>query len=69
LQRGPGLLSCFSARRPEFSLAELAEATGLDKAMALRLLRGLEPLNFIERSGEDPRYRLGLKALEQAAAY
>jgi DNA-binding IclR family transcriptional regulator len=63
------LLGCFSARTPELTLVELADATGLDKATALRLLRGLERLNFIERSSDDPRYRLGLKALELATAY
>jgi len=69
LERGLGLLSCFSAHRPELSLADLAKATNLDKATALRLLRGLEQMNFVERPGDEPLYRLGLKALELAAAY
>jgi IclR family pca regulon transcriptional regulator len=69
LERGLGLLGCFSAWRPKLSPAELANAAGFDEATALRLLRGLEHLDFIERLSDDPRYRLGLKALELVAAY
>jgi DNA-binding IclR family transcriptional regulator len=69
LVRGLALLSTFSARRPELSLTELAELAGLDKATALRLLRGLEQYRFVERAAGTGHYRLGLKVVELAAVY
>ena len=51
-------------RRPRLSLTELAELTGLDKATALRLLRGLEQFHFVDRVGETGHYRLGLKVFD-----
>lgn len=69
LERGLALLSAFSIRRPELSLADLAGLADLDKATALRLLRSLEEYRFIERIADGQRYRLGLQAFELAAAY
>ncbi len=61
------LLTLFSEKRPEISLQEIYEMTGMPKATAYRLLASLEEGGFIRKikySEHDIRYRLGLKLLE-----
>lgn len=57
LARGLELLGSFSEEREELSLKELAEISGLAKPTAMRMLRTLEELGFVSRSGRT--YRVG----------
>src|SRR5438128_10338616 len=54
------LLSVFSFREPQLSLADLASRTGIPRATALRLLSTLEQSGFLaKRHGAD---QLGIKS-------
>lgn len=68
LGRGLHLLECFSLERPRLQLRELALASGLDKATALRALKTLVAYGFLEKS-EDGHYRPGPANLRLAAIF
>jgi IclR family transcriptional regulator, pca regulon regulatory protein len=51
------MLGAFTLERPELTLTESAEAAGLTKSSAHRLLLSLEVVGLIERDGQ--RWRLG----------
>lgn len=69
LQRGLALLRCFTPQQPALALHQLAQAAGLDKATALRLLAVLEHEGYVEREAERGLYRLGIRAFDLARAY
>ena len=52
------ILKAFKDDRPEWTLAELVEATGLNKTTAFRLLSALESERLVRRTA-DGGYRLG----------
>lgn len=64
--RAISLLKVFTAKRPELSLADLANATGLSKATALRLLASLIEGGLLSRSPATGLYRLGYDCLQLA---
>lgn len=69
LRRGLQLLRLMAERQEEgLSLAELVDATGLERPTAYRLLCCLEEERFAERHPASKRYRLGLDALQLGAA-
>jgi IclR family pca regulon transcriptional regulator len=51
------VLGAFTLERPELTLTECAEASGLTKSSVHRLLLSLEQVGLVERDG--PRWRLG----------
>ena len=53
------LLTLFTRERPEWSLAELVDATGLNRASVYRILRTLEHDCFLAVDPETGRYYLG----------
>lgn len=53
------LLTLFTRERPEWNLAELVEATGLNRASVYRILRTLEHDRFLAVDPETGRYYLG----------
>lgn len=53
------LLDHFDAETPEFGLAEMARASGFDKATTRRLLVALASKGFLEQDPQTRRYRLG----------
>jgi len=53
------LLKLFTAEHPELSLAELCQASGLNKTTTHRLLRALQSENLIERNATTGAYSLG----------
>jgi IclR family pca regulon transcriptional regulator len=68
LGKGLRVLECFGADRPRQSIAEVAEATGLDRATARRCLLTLHELGHADYDGKfftlTPRVlRLGIGAL------
>lgn len=69
LRRGLELLRLLADRQEEgVSLAELVEATELERPTAYRLLCSLEEERFAERNGQNKRYRLGIDAMRLGAA-
>ncbi|ABL73079.1 IclR family transcriptional regulator domain-containing protein [Paracoccus denitrificans] len=68
LAKGLGVIEAFRAERPRLSIAEVAEATGLDRATARRCLLTLHELGYADYDGKfftlTPRIlRLGMGAL------
>lgn len=57
LARGLAILSLFSEQEPWLGLSDIARRTGLSTATALRLLRTLQGLGFIDQSVETKKYR------------
>jgi DNA-binding IclR family transcriptional regulator len=60
------LLECFSERRPEFGLSELAKQAGFDKAKTRRHLIALIKHGLVEQNPTSKRYRLGAAVLRLA---
>lgn len=63
VSRALALLKAFDDARPTWSLPELAEAVGLNKTTAYRLLTALESEGLVTRQGEADSYRLGPEAI------
>ncbi len=59
LARGLRILQQFSPERPEWTLSELGEATGLPLPTVHRLLRTLMAYRFVEQDPATRRFRLG----------
>jgi DNA-binding IclR family transcriptional regulator len=59
--RAIGLLKVFSDAQPEWSLADLAQVTKLNKTTAFRLLAALEAEGLIMRNALSGGYRLGVE--------
>src|SRR2546423_172890 len=51
LERGLAVLRCFSGTRPSLTLSEVAEAIGLTRATARRLLLTLAGLGYVRQDG------------------
>lgn len=64
LQRAISILRCFTEERPELSLAEISEQTGLHKSTVYRLLNTLEKERFVRQSLDRRSYQLGVGLLE-----
>jgi IclR family pca regulon transcriptional regulator len=67
LARGLDVLACFDDRRPRMSLTEIAEATGLARPTARRLLLTLAELGFVRL--EEGAFTLTPKVLRLGMAY
>jgi DNA-binding IclR family transcriptional regulator len=65
LARANGILEAVAAA-PEgsASLTEISQALGLNKTTVFNLAASLVALGFLERSGDSPGYRLGMRNLE-----
>lgn len=59
VSRAIALLKAFSDQQPEWTLSELAQRVGLNKATVHRLLAALEAEQFITRNPATGGYRLG----------
>jgi IclR family KDG regulon transcriptional repressor len=62
--KGIDILEIFLQRDGEFSLAELAELSGFNKATAYRLVSTLVKRGFITQHNRNGKYSLGLKILD-----
>jgi IclR family KDG regulon transcriptional repressor len=63
------ILACFSQNRPELSLNEICELTGLPKPTVFRLLSSLESARFVERCPGKDKYEVGIKAFEVGCVF
>lgn len=69
LRRGLDILRLLARHQEDgASLAELVDATGLERPTAYRLLCSLEEERFVERNPQSKRYRLGIDAMQLGAA-
>lgn len=57
--RAMAMLEAFSDERPAWTVGDLAEATGLNRTTAYRLLTALESREYVVRNPHDDTYRLG----------
>ena len=67
LARGLAILDCFASHGPRLTLQQIAEATGLAKATAFRLVHTLEDLGWLSHN-EQHEYALSGKVASLAAA-
>jgi DNA-binding IclR family transcriptional regulator len=58
------ILSAFDSEHAERGVSEIAEATGLHKATAHRIIMTLLNCGFLERAANGERFRLGLRVVE-----
>jgi IclR family KDG regulon transcriptional repressor len=64
VERAMRILSSFNGQHAELGVSEIAQATGLHKATAHRLLMTLCSSGFLERTADGERFRLGLRLVE-----
>lgn len=64
VDRALDILDCFTFQHREFSLAEIAQATALDKATALRLISNLSRRGYLQQDPARGSYHLGLRLFE-----
>jgi IclR family transcriptional regulator, pca regulon regulatory protein len=64
LIKGLRVLEAFTAERPEMTLSEIAQVSGLDPGTTFRLLNTLTSRGYVERLSEKKQFRLTLKVLD-----
>jgi IclR family transcriptional regulator, pca regulon regulatory protein len=71
LARGLEVIAAFSPRSPEMSLSQVAEATGLARPTARRILLTLRELGYVRTAGDSGagRYALTPRVLDLGVAY
>jgi DNA-binding IclR family transcriptional regulator len=64
VERAAQILSSFDREHAEQGVSEIAQATGLHKATAHRILMTLLNSGFLERAADGEKFRLGLRMVE-----
>ena len=64
VERAMQILSSFDGEHAERGVSEIAQATGLHKATAYRIMMTLLNGGFLERTPDGERFRLGLRVVE-----
>ncbi len=64
VSRALKILTCFSVKKFELSVADLHAQLGIHKSTLVRLLQGLAEEGFIEQNPVTGGYRLGIKTFE-----
>ncbi len=67
LAKGLAVIQAFGAERPKLTLSDAAEAVGLSRAAARRVLRTLTLLGFVEQDGR--HFALGPRILDLGFSY
>jgi len=60
VERALQILKCFDDEHPERGVSEIAQQVGLHKATAHRIMTTLLNLGYLERAGDEQKYRLGV---------
>jgi IclR family KDG regulon transcriptional repressor len=63
IERAFKLLECFSVKRPQMGVTELAEHIGLSKATTFRIAETLEQLGYLHKDDSTQNYSIGAKVL------
>jgi len=61
VERALQILGCFDDKYPERGISEIAQAVGLHKATAHRIVTTLVNYGYLERAEDGQKYRLGLE--------
>jgi DNA-binding IclR family transcriptional regulator len=61
VERALQILECFDDQHPERGISDIAQAVGLHKATAYRIVTTLANYGYLEWIAEDQKYRLGLE--------
>jgi DNA-binding IclR family transcriptional regulator len=61
VERAILILDCFDSENPERGITDIAQAVGLHKATAHRIVTTLVNYGFLERAADGQKYRLGLE--------
>jgi IclR family transcriptional regulator, pca regulon regulatory protein len=69
VQKGMRVLEAFDARNRTLTLAELTEATKLDKSAVIRLTQTFLDLGYLRRNPKTKRFRLSPRILSFGVAY
>lgn len=69
LEKGLGVLRAFNAERRTMTLPEIAEAVGITKSSAQRMVYTLEKLGYITRQPQTRRYQLALGVMQVGYNY
>ena len=64
LAKAMGLLECFSDRRPELGVTEMAQMLGLHKSTVHNIASTLEQMGYLSQNQETGKYSLGVKLLQ-----
>jgi IclR family KDG regulon transcriptional repressor len=64
VERAMQILSAFGGEHAERGISEIAQATGLHKATAHRIMMTLHNGGFLERAPDGERFRLGIRVVE-----
>jgi IclR family KDG regulon transcriptional repressor len=64
VERATWILSAFDGEHAERGVSEIAQATGLHKATAHRIIMTLLNCGFLERTADGEKFRLGLRLVE-----
>ena len=64
LDRLMDILSQLTTEKPELGVVQIAQATGLSKGTAHRLLAALEDHHLVDKDPNSKRYRLGMRLFE-----
>lgn len=64
LERGLAILSSFSEATPEFGVADLARAVGLNKSTTFRYVATLAKLAYLQQDPDTKRYSLGPRVVD-----
>ena len=67
IDRAVGILNCFSPKRQELRLTEIADELDLNKSTAHGIITTLKYHGLIDQDEETQKYRLGLRILELAS--
>lgn len=64
LEKGLAVLRAFDARRRTMNLAEIAEAAGINKSSAQRMIHTLEALGYVRKNPQNKRFQLTPRVME-----
>ena len=64
LERGLAVLRCFTPKRPELGISELADELGMSKSTIHRYAVTLVALGYLEQLNSSHKYRLGLRVTD-----
>ena len=61
VERALQIMGCFDDEHPERGISDIAQAVGLHKATAHRIVTTLVNYGYLERAADEQKYRLGLE--------
>jgi IclR family transcriptional regulator, pca regulon regulatory protein len=64
LERGLAVLTCFTARRPELGISDIATELNLNKSTVHRYAITLVALGYMEQLPSSHKYRLGIRVID-----